>query len=90
MEPADELPAIDISSIDLFMVPGVAFSEKGERIGYGGGYYDATLQQRRANSFALGVAFDMQIVPSGFADSHDKYVDGIITESQTLLIKTKE
>ena len=85
MEPKISLPKMLISDINLFLTPGVAFSMIGERIGYGGGYYDTTLQQRNNESTTLGICFDIQIIPSGFAESWDQKVNGLITESGLVL-----
>lgn len=81
-EPKRDLPKIEAEDIDLFIVPGVAFSEKCERIGYGGGFYDTTLKCRNRNSAALGVAFDFQIVESGFSEPFDERLDGIVTNGR--------
>ncbi|MCF7791068.1 MAG: 5-formyltetrahydrofolate cyclo-ligase [Victivallales bacterium] len=84
MEPRKGLPKIPIPEIDLFLVPGVAFSGTGERVGYGGGYYDSTLIKRRRSCPALGVCFDIQIVEPGFSDEWDQKLDCLISESGTL------
>ncbi|MFO7735717.1 MAG: 5-formyltetrahydrofolate cyclo-ligase [bacterium] len=65
-EPASCCFEVAASDIDLFLTPGVAFSETGERLGYGGGYYDSTLPLRKDTAKAIGVAFDFQILSSGF------------------------
>jgi len=80
LEPESSLEKIEISEIDLFAVPGVAFSKNGERIGYGGGYYDCTLSFRKKDSVAVGIAYQMQIVEAGFSQEQDIPVDFIITE----------
>jgi 5-formyltetrahydrofolate cyclo-ligase len=82
MEPKINLQKIEVKDIDLFLTPGVAFSVGGERIGYGGGYYDTTLQKRNSNAKVLGICFDMQIIEGGFSDSWDQKLDGLITESK--------
>ena len=88
-EPAATAPRRLPNEIELFLVPGVAFSWAGERIGYGGGYYDATLRQRRPGAPAIGVGFDLQIVPEGFSDEHDTSIDGFVTESGMMLINQR-
>ncbi len=88
LEPEDSLPKVSISEIDLFLAPGVGFSEKGERIGYGGGYYDTTLSFMREGSTVIGVCFDEQILPSGFSDTWDRYMDGVVADSGCLLISS--
>ena len=86
MEPHTTLPKIRINDIDLFLIPGVAFSRFGERIGYGGGYYDSTLQFRKRHSFIAGVCFAMQVIPSGFADKWDEKANALITETEIIII----
>ena len=70
-------------SPDLIFVPLLAFSAKGERLGYGGGYYDRTLEVLRQKNeiFACGVAYAGQEVESLPTDMHDAKLDGILTEN---------
>lgn len=84
-EPKTTLNKIEIENIDLFIVPGVAFSEKCERIGYGGGFYDTTLKYKNKNSYTLGVAFDFQIVDSGFSEPFDERLDAVATPERIII-----
>ncbi len=84
-EPKTSLPKIEIENIDLFIVPGVAFSEKCERIGYGGGFYDSTLKYKDSNSYTLGVAFDFQIVEEGFSEPFDERLDAVVTPERIII-----
>ena len=70
-------------SPDLIFVPLLAFTAKGERLGYGGGYYDRTLEALRQKNevFACGVAYAGQEVESLPTDMHDAKLDGILTEN---------
>jgi len=69
--------------IDLVIVPGVAFDAKGNRVGYGKGYYDKYLKKTvRAQVVAL--AYEFQIVPTVPAECHDVRVHKIITEKRTV------
>ncbi len=58
----------------LVLVPGVAFDERGHRLGYGKGYYDkflSDLSQRRSDAKFIGLAYDFQvlkIIPHGPSD----------------------
>jgi len=84
-EPKTTLNKIEVENIDLFIVPGVAFSEKCERIGYGGGFYDSTLKYKNRNSYTLGVAFDFQIVEAGFSEPFDERLDAIATPERIII-----
>ena len=75
--------ATDLSEIDLVLVPGLAFSRKGARLGQSRGYYDRFLNQLNGAKI-LGVGFDWQILEHVPEESHDRRLDGIITESQLL------
>lgn len=63
----------------IMIVPGVAFDMKGYRVGYGKGYYDKYLSEKKMiSTFALAYAFQiLEHVPS---DAHDIKMDKIITE----------
>jgi 5-formyltetrahydrofolate cyclo-ligase len=81
MEPKTSLRKIDIENIDLFLVPGVAFTKSGLRLGYGGGYYDETLKFRKPASLAFGVCFDIQLTDLLPSEEWDIRMDFIVTES---------
>jgi len=70
---------INKNDIDLIIVPGLAFSERGERLGFGGGYYDRFLMDY--NNKFLSLAFDIQIISMIPMDKHDIIIPKIITES---------
>lgn len=80
MEPQLSLQKVEIEKIDLFLVPGVAFTKSGERLGYGGGYYDETLRHKKHGSKTIGVSFEIQITDSLPNDPWDLKLDSIITE----------
>jgi len=79
-EPAAHLPAIDLKDIDVWLVPGVAFTRGGERLGRGGGYYDATLALARPDALKIGVAFECCVVDGFPTDAHDVRMDWLVTE----------
>ncbi len=72
-------PAIALPTIDLFVVPGVAFTRDGRRLGRGGGYYDATLAAA-PRALRVGVAFELQVVSELPMDALDERVDVLVTE----------
>ncbi|WP_394527263.1 5-formyltetrahydrofolate cyclo-ligase [Lacrimispora sp. JR3] len=60
------------------IVPGVAFDKEGNRLGYGGGYYDRFFE-REPSHFRLAIAYNFQLFDRIPAEPHDKKVDRIIT-----------
>ncbi|MFQ5709310.1 MAG: 5-formyltetrahydrofolate cyclo-ligase [bacterium] len=76
--PPDKILPVELSEIDLIVVPGVAFDLTGNRIGFGGGYYDDFLKQVSALKVAL--AFQFQIVDRIPVRNQDQRVDAIVTE----------
>ncbi|PLX85403.1 MAG: 5-formyltetrahydrofolate cyclo-ligase [Desulfuromonas sp.] len=68
-------------SIDLTVVPGVAFDRQGHRLGYGKGYYDRELSQRSRRGTLVGLCFDFQFVDRLPAESHDIPLDCLVTEN---------
>lgn len=67
--------------IDVYIVPGVAFDLFGYRIGYGGGYYDRYLTQKRQDAIAIGVGYDFQLHHSIEFSEQDIPMDVVITNS---------
>lgn len=67
---------------DLVLVPLAGFDRHGQRLGYGGGFYDRTLAQLRAEApvMAVGIAFDVQEVGVIPAEVTDEPLDAVICE----------
>jgi 5-formyltetrahydrofolate cyclo-ligase len=82
-EPPASAREIPLGDVDAFVIPGVAFSEDGLRLGRGGGYYDATLREAR-HAVRVGVAFDLQVRALLPREPHDAVLDALLTESRTL------
>ncbi|WP_002145724.1 5-formyltetrahydrofolate cyclo-ligase [Bacillus cereus] len=74
---------VNADEIDLQIVPGVAYTERGERIGYGGGYYDRYLVHYKGK--ALSLAYSFQMVEHIPVEPFDKKVEKIITEKGTMV-----
>ena len=70
----------DPESLDLLVVPGLAFDSSGHRLGYGAGYFDRLLQQVRPTATVVGLAFACQMFPTVPVDPHDAPVDCIVSE----------
>jgi len=76
-------PEAEAGVPDILLVPLLAFDRDGYRLGYGGGYYDRTLEELRAlrEVLAVGIGFDEQEVDSVPREAHDQRLDWIVTPS---------
>jgi 5-formyltetrahydrofolate cyclo-ligase len=68
------------ASLDLAVVPGVAFDRAGYRLGYGKGFYDRGLHGSRCPVFLAGLCFEQQLVNRLPAEEHDVRMDILFTE----------
>ena len=73
---------VNDATLDLVLVPGIAFDRGGWRIGFGAGLYDRFLAGVDAPRVAL--AFSLQILDPLPVESHDEPVDWIVTEGETI------
>ena len=72
---------------DVVIIPLVAFDKNGNRLGYGGGYYDATIHHLRSinkNIMVIGVAYAMQQVENIEPEPHDQKMDAVVTEEEII------
>jgi len=72
------------ASLDLVVVPGVAFDRSGRRLGRGAGYYDRFLSRLSPHTATAGICFDEQVVDAVPHDEHDRTVDCVFTPSHTI------
>lgn len=98
-EPAEsKITSLPPAELDLILVPGVAFDSRGNRLGYGKGYYDAFLsdagitknpdQVRPDGVTAIGLALDFQIIDYIPVSDFDVPVGVIVTERKTIRRET--
>jgi 5-formyltetrahydrofolate cyclo-ligase len=80
----DRCKRVPIDKIDIAIIPGIAFDEKGARIGTGQGYYDRLIPRLSITTRKVALAFEEQIVPQIPMESHDKFVDIIITDKRII------
>jgi len=86
LEPRAELRGVptkrvEVEELDLIMVPGVAFDRRGGRTGHGKGYYDKLLEHARADTPLIALAFECQLFPEIPMQSHDIFMDKVVTEA---------
>ncbi len=79
-EPDTDRKAIRPQDLDLIFVPGVAFGEKGERIGRGSGYYDRFLVLA-PQALRVALAFDFQVFSALPQTQMDQCVHWVVTET---------
>lgn len=95
LEPDSGSPAITERDVELgatlVVVPGLAFTERGDRLGRGGGHYDRALGRSplAGRALAIGLAFDLQIIASIPVAGHDRRVDLLVTESRTIRTRAR-
>ena len=80
-EPGEELPAA-LSEPDIMIVPGVAFDEQMNRIGYGKGFYDRFFKAIPLYVPKLALAFEVQMAKEIPYETLDETMDKIITEER--------
>jgi len=80
LEPTDECPEADYDKLDLIIAPGLAFTERGERLGYGGGYYDRFLSEYPKVP-VCALTYESLITNSLPVKENDIAVDYLITET---------
>jgi 5-formyltetrahydrofolate cyclo-ligase len=82
-EPKDDAPEVDP---DILIVPLAAFDRRGNRIGYGAGYYDMTIKRLRSRKpvIAVGIAYAAQEVPEVPTTPRDERLDLVLTEHEVI------
>ncbi len=73
-----------LGTVDFILLPGVAFSRSGARLGYGGGYYDRLLAHMPGRHALVAGAFGLQLVEEIPQEQTDRRVEWVVTESETI------
>ena len=71
-------------TIDFILLPGVAFSRNGGRLGYGGGFYDRLLARMPHRPALVAAAFGLQVVEDIPLEDTDRAVEWLVTENEIL------
>lgn len=82
LEPREGCRLVKADEVDLAIIPGIAFDESGNRIGYSSGYYDRLL--KGFGGLKIALAAELQIVEKVPVLSHDVAIDRIITEKRNI------
>jgi 5-formyltetrahydrofolate cyclo-ligase len=75
---------VDINNVDAVIIPGAGFDAEGNRIGYGGGYYDRLLSELKREIPIIAPAYEEQIVDSIPSEHHDIRVHLIVTDRRVI------
>ena len=75
---------VPIDCIDIAIVPGIAFDEKGARIGTGMGFYDRLIPNMPITTRKVALSFEDQLIQQVPMEHHDKHIDIIITDKRII------
>jgi 5-formyltetrahydrofolate cyclo-ligase len=79
-EPRESCPLAPLEQIDWMLVPGVAFTRRGERLGYGAGFYDRLIASLPKRPILVAAGFALQLRDAIPMTASDELVDLVITE----------
>ncbi len=82
MEPRSTCPRVAPADVDLAIVPGLGWSSRGDRLGWGGGFYDRLLPELACPVW--GVGFDVQLMGDIPVEEHDRGVDRVWTAAAVM------
>lgn len=88
-EPQDSTDGFSEIMIDCVIAPGIAFDEKGNRIGFGAGYYDKFLSKNKS-VLKIGLCYEFQIVRSIESCVYDIPMNIVITEKRIINCQSRE
>ena len=83
-EPSFQGRQMSINDADIVIIPGAGFDASGNRIGYGGGYYDRLLSGLQKDSPVIAPAYEEQVVDSIPSEPHDIRVQMIVTDRRVI------
>jgi 5-formyltetrahydrofolate cyclo-ligase len=81
-EPSSDAPEAASDELDVIVVPALAVDERGQRIGYGAGYYDRTLPRFAPPAVTVSVAFDFQLIVEVPATEGDVRTNEVVTDAR--------
>jgi len=82
--------AVDPASVDLVVVPGLAFDRRGGRLGHGRGYYDGLLPRCPDRAPRVALAFECQVVDAVPMGPRDQPMDLLVTERAVYRVSGRE
>ena len=77
LEPA-EAEIVQPDDVEVWLVPGLAFTRNGKRLGYGGGWYDRLLAEAPKDAVKFGLAYEFQVVDDLPSEPHDVLLSKVV------------
>ena len=77
LEPA-EAEIVSPRDVEVWLVPGLAFTRNGKRLGYGGGWYDRLLADAPKDAWKIGIAHAFQVVDDLPSEPHDIFLSKVV------------
>lgn len=77
----EEERRVEPTQLDCIVVPGVAYSRSGDRLGNGQGYYDRLLANTRTGCLSIGLVYESQVFDAIPTEAHDIPVDIVVSDS---------
>lgn len=74
----------DVNEVEFVLLPGVAYTRSGARLGYGGGYYDKLLARIASRPVRVAAAFALQVVQEIPQQSTDIRVEWVVTDQEII------
>jgi len=88
LQPAASAPPVDEASVDLVLVPALAVDDRGQRIGFGKGFYDRLLP-RLPRALRVALIFDFERVPEVPVRPGDEPVDVVVTDARVIRTRAR-
>jgi 5-formyltetrahydrofolate cyclo-ligase len=82
-EPLPSAPGVAPEAVDLVLIPGLGYDTRGQRLGFGQGYYDRLLP-RLTRAVRIGLAYEVSLLAEVPNAAHDIPVDFVITERRVI------
>ena len=82
-EPLPSAPEVAPDAVDLVLIPGLGYDTRGQRLGFGQGYYDRLLP-RLSRAVRIGLAYEVSLLAEVPNAAHDIPVDFVITERRVI------
>ena len=89
LEPQGVEPC-NVADIDLMIVPGVAFTRRGVRLGRGKGYYDRYIARDGFRAECIGACYDFQLFDELPAEPHDSVMDMVVCDNSKFKIQNSK